>query len=501
MRRVPPELQVLMGNQRYMRRSLGLRSTDCSHPQVLRAWASVHEAVEAQFAAARAQQEAKTLQVQPLKPRDVAAIAAEPLIQMHRALEEGEHTTDLQKSFAQTLPIVVAQGQWAMQTGDLQPLRKALAETAKPVWQSLGIAVDEETKEAIVDQMLRYAADAKADVQKLQRGDFSAPVLKAKAPPLPVKRLSWEQLLDQYVISVGGITEVDGVGIAKDRLAQYRLAIRVMCQSSGTCFPTELTTDHVRTFVNELQQSGLSANTQRKRLDALRHLFEIGIRYALVDVNPFAAFKISVPRGTEVCTYRSFSRDELKRINQSVQAMASMDRRWVIDALICLGARTGEVVKLRTTDLEQSEDGIWYLSFKHQPKHQYPTSLKGAQESERKTPLHPLLIQRGYLEYLQRKPEGYIVDLCLETSAWTGWFKREVLEKTGIYQRRKTGLHSLRNSAIDLWREAGLSAEVRRALVAHAARDVQDKVYGIGLKNMPDVLYQELMKVDLSWLS
>ena len=58
-------------------------------------------------------------------------------------------------------------------------------------------------------------------------------------------------------------------------------------------------------------------------------------------------------------------------------------------------------------------------------------------------------------------------------------------------------VNSLRNTAIDLWREAGLSGEVLKALVAHANTDVHDRVYGEGLKNMPDVLYKEMSKVSL----
>ena len=61
-------------------------------------------------------------------------------------------------------------------------------------------------------------------------------------------------------------------------------------------------------------------------------------------------------------------------------------------------------------------------------------------------------------------------------------------------------MHSLRNTAIDLWREAGIDAEFSRAFVAHAAKDVQDRVYGSGLKNMPDILAKEINKLDLSWL-
>ena len=169
----------------------------------------------------------------------------------------------------------------------------------------------------------------------------------------------------------------------------------------------------------------------------------------------------------------------------------------MVAALLCTGARAGEVLKLRHRDICQTKDGVWYVDFKHQPTDVHPTLLKGAQAGERKTPLHPLLVTPLCRDYLQRKREGYVINMSTDTSSWTMWFRRSVLIPLGIYERKRTGLHSFRNTAIDLWREAGLRGEVRKALVAHANTDVHDRVYGEGLKNMPSVLYKELMKVDL----
>lgn len=502
-RRVPPELQEFMGNQRWIRRSLGVTTTDSTDPALLRAWSSINEEIEQQFTAARAAKDASDSaieKVQALSPRDLAAIAAEPFNQLREVMESGRISTDLQQQLAESAKTLVAQYIWAQKTGDTRFIREALAGLVEPVLQSLGISVDETDMNKIIQQSMRYGTDARADLEKLQAGDFSQPSLRTKAPPLPVKQQTWEQLLDQYLISAGGITEIDGIGVSQDRIAAYRLSIREICESSKKYFPNELTQDDVRKFVNSLQQGTLAIKTQRKRLDALRHLFDVGLRNGLVDANVFLGFKITKPRGVEAATYRSFTKDELVTISSAIQAMPKIDRRWAFDALLCTGARSGEILKLRTTDIQQSETGVWYFAFKHEPTSKYPTSLKGAQDSERKTPLHPLLIERGYLKYIKRKPEGYIINHSVDTSAWTGWFKKSVLVPTDIYCKGSTGLHSLRNSAIDIWREAGVPAEIRRALVAHAAADVQDKIYGEGLRNMPDVLFKEIKKVDLNWL-
>ena len=66
---------------------------------------------------------------------------------------------------------------------------------------------------------------------------------------------------------------------------------------------------------------------------------------------------------------------------------------------------------------------------------------------------------------------------------------------------KKTVIHSLRGSARDLWREAGIPQEFRNAFTGHASKDVGETKYGTGLKMMPDITAKELKKVDLNWLA
>ena len=81
-----------------------------------------------------------------------------------------------------------------------------------PVLDSLGIHADA-TSYAEIERLLnRYTGDFRADFDAWVQGDFSSKQLERKAPPLPEKKVSWEQVLEQCAISVGGTTEEDGMG-------------------------------------------------------------------------------------------------------------------------------------------------------------------------------------------------------------------------------------------------------------------------------------------------
>ena len=188
--------------------------------------------------------------------------------------------------------------------------------------------------------------------------DFGSKQLENKAPPLPEKKVSWEQVLEQYAISVGGTTEEEGIGVSKDRIDEYKLYIRDIIKLSHRYFPDELTVDDARMFVNEIQTGSLAVGTQQERLDGLRHLYQIAIQYGLLNENPFASMQNKVPRGEEDNSYRSFTKDGLKAIISRIRELKKIECQWVIEALLCTGARTGEILKLRHGDICQTKGDI-----------------------------------------------------------------------------------------------------------------------------------------------
>ena len=208
--------------------------------------------------------------------------------------------------------------------------------------------------------------------------------------------------------------------------------------------------------------------------------------------------KIKLPKNMKEQNYRPFTKAELQSIVGELKTCRNQTRAMLAKTLLVTGARSSDISQLRHQDIKQTPAGIWYLDLVDEPDVQYPHPLKGGASDERTTPLHPWLISQGFLTMVDTNSDGYVFG-DEDNSKLSSWFKR-ILIKLDIYEERLTVLHSLRGTWIDLMREARLPQDVRRAITGHSSRDVQDRTYGQGLEQMPDVLHKEIIKIDLSWL-
>lgn len=112
--------------------------------------------------------------------------------------------------------------------------------------------------------------------------------------------------------------------------------------------------------------------------------------------------------------------------------------------------------------------------------------------------MHKLLVEAGLPRHQSEEAARVFPD-APTTTAFSQWFKKKLVG-LGMWEKKKTVLHSIRGSARDLWREAGIPQDYRNALTGHASREVGESYYGQGLSQMPDAVYKQLAKVDFSWL-
>ena len=114
-------------------------------------------------------------------------------------------------------------------------------------------------------------------------------------------------------------------------------------------------------------------------------------------------------------------------------------------------------------------------------------------------PIHQRLIDEGLLK-IDRSHKGRLFKDATQTITTHCTHFKLLLKHLDIWEPRKTVLHSFRNSARDMWRDAEVPLDVRNAFTGHTTSGAGEKNYGVGLSSMPDRLNQYLQRVDVSWL-
>ena len=505
---IPPKLQPFLGGRTVIRKSLGVEATDCSDTSVLTAYARVHGEIDALITQAKAQAEKDSALLArqttaitapdaklPLSMREIAAIAGQVLLDVHAATQNQQNMplayTECTQAYVRKLQ---SEGIEAMTPQDL-------AVFARPTLNQLQIQPSPADLQAIGQTLLRYVPVMAEDMAKLAALDFSQPRIATIVPPLPTRAVTWEQLFEGWLLSTGGITETVGYGVSKKRQGPYQTAIREFRQEISSDPPDRVTIEQARAWVRWLQaDSGYAPGTQRVKLLCLSNMCKIGVRDGVISVNPFDQFKISTPAGAiDASGYRSFRHEELMRIFTVVNRERTTHHRLIPWILITTGCRLSEAVQLRTHDIKQTDDGVWFFDWKYEPMHQYPMMLKSKSSNNRMCPMHPRLIDTGILE-LDRGYQGRLFpNVSQHTAPHSKHFQR-LLQALGIWEKKKTCLHSFRNNAKQMWREAGIPIDYRNAITGHQAIGAGEQHYGKLLNDMPDQLNEQLIKVDLSWL-
>ncbi len=505
-RQIPARLRPYVGSKATIRRSLGVEAGDIRSTALLTAYSKVHSEIDALITAAKQAEAGQSTAITPSLPsfplsrQQIAGIAAYPLLEMLDSIRNQGDSGDPKPELADAVASLLAAVESFPHSGSYTNVLAAIQGLAGVGANKAGVSLDPQQIRDITKQMLAYSSDASEDIAKINEGDFSQGKLKRKAPDLPKKQTTWEELKDLWLRDVGGVLEVDGYGISQDREAAYIVVIRELRERIGIAVPNEVTISNARRYIDWLKgDANFAIGTQQSKVIIAQTLLRVGMKYELVSSNPFENLNIQSPAGLkETIGYRPFTKKECVDILTLMSKEQQEHYRLLPYILLATGARLAEVLQLRTFDIKQTEAGIFFFDWKHQPVATLPMKLKTKTSNERKMPIHPVILQK--ILNLNRSGEDRLFpNASQDTPAASQFFKTRLI-RLGIWKHRTTGFHSFRGTAKDLWRQAGISQEFRAAFTGHTSRDVGEARYGDGLKMMPDVLYKELIKLDLSWL-
>jgi integrase len=186
---------------------------------------------------------------------------------------------------------------------------------------------------------------------------------------------------------------------------------------------------------------------------------------------------------------RGFDDAEAAIILAAAQREADPVKRWVPLLGAYSGARVSEICQLRVEDITQLS-GIWCMKIAPEAG-----SMKTA-GSERVVPLHPAVIEAGFLQFVSKSTAGPLFStLPPDVFGKRGGNATKIIGRwvcgLGLTDARLSPSHSWRHRFKTLGRRHGLMLDIVNALTGHHRKTVADS-YG----EFPvEALHRELSKI------
>lgn len=364
-------------------------------------------------------------------------------------------------------------------------------ENARRYLSETGLQVDHESHNALARAISFGVQKAMLALQRQARGDFGADV---DAPTRPTADKPLHP--DRVAASKPQITFkslLDGWAAEKQptekTIYTWRRVVDQIAAFVKHKDAARLTSDDLLNWKNALVEAGLRTKTIRdSKIAPLRAILQWGVDNRKLPANPASRIVVAV-RAKQTERRRGYTDDEAALI--LVQAAKEKDpvRRWL--PLLCAysGARLSEICQLRVEDVIQL-DGHWCM--KLDPS---AGSLK-TESSERAVPLHPAIIEAGFLQFVKTVRKGAIfADLRADRFGNRGGTGTKVIGRwvrgLGVVDARLSPAHSWRHRFKTLSRRFGLATDLANAITGHHRKTVADS-YG----EFPiEALFRELVKI------
>lgn len=257
-----------------------------------------------------------------------------------------------------------------------------------------GFHVDRATRLRLLEHVADACLDAGWAIKRAAQGDYAPDPKAQRFPPVETRASGitlsaiferWER---ETKPSGSTITTWKGIVSSLKASVGHEDAARI--------------TDHdVVKWKDSRVAAGRSAKTVNDSdLACIRALYRFAIANKLVTTNPADGVKVSAKAkaGTSKLPYTD---DEIARLLQAAERETLAYRRWLPLLLVATGARVGEMAQL-SGDRVRTVDGVPCLVIEPAAD---GGSLKNA-TSERTVPMHPVLIRRGFLDFVKARGEG-----------------------------------------------------------------------------------------------
>lgn len=175
------------------------------------------------------------------------------------------------------------------------------------------------------------------------------------------------------------------------------------------------------------------------------------------------------------------------------------ERVWIPLIGLYHGMRLNEICQLFEDDIIDNEGIPCIRIIENEARLQHVKN----NGSRRTIPIHPKLIDIGFLEYVSQirkvSPKGQLFPHLTPTRDGYGknmtyWFNKTVLDRLGLKGETKKDFHSFRHTVIDEFKNSDARLEHYQAIVGHSSGTITLDTYGSSLR--PSKMLETLRLID-----
>lgn len=239
----------------------------------------------------------------------------------------------------------------------------------------------------------------------------------------------------------------------------------------------------------------MSNTTVNKYIEKAGALFLWCIRQDYLDRNPAQGLTIAKTKSEDELR-SAYGLDDIDRIKKTLSKVEKSrpERYWVPRIAMYSGARLNEICQLYVEDMVEV-DGIWCFDVNGDRDKR----LKNL-ASKRMIPVHPKLIELGFVDYVEQLKAKEVVRLWERLPAgrdgyshlFGKWYQRH--NREFITEDKKKCFHSFRHLVTDTMKQAGIAEGIIAECIGHAQESITMSRYGKRFR--PGVLLEALSKLD-----
>lgn len=265
-----------------------------------------------------------------------------------------------------------------------------------------GIITDEQSRGALIQEAARALSEAGEELLRNANGDYRPdPMaerfpkwegLKSRSQGSPHPTLTFDELFKRWQRETKP---------APSTITTWRSYVHALRNHVGHDDPARVTKADIIAWKDALVAAGRSAKGIKDgQLAAVRALFNFAVDNGLLPSNPALGVTVrqSKSAGTRMLPY---SDDEVARLLALADRQPHPCRRWLPWLMALSGARVGELAQLWGRRIIHV-DGIPVMKI---APAEDGGSLKN-EGSERDVPIHPAVLERGFLEFVRSCGDG-----------------------------------------------------------------------------------------------